>query len=135
MTLFTADPMPHQHFGRRSMSSMFSPQKPSFTHFIQSLICCLQMFWCLSWCFSSSLQGLFFPLQLLYPKVCYATCAWQDFFTNRSLLWSVDFASDVLQTWQKGNRQNMLTSQVNISLALIKKVEINIALFAFLNAK
>lgn len=63
---------------------------------------------CSSWCFWSSLQGLFFffPSSFCILKYVMQLVHWQDLIMSKSLLWSVDFAaSDVLETWQKGNRQ------------------------------
>lgn len=49
---------------------------------------------------------LFFPSSFCILKYAMQLVHWQDLFTSKSLLWSVYLAaSDVLKTWQKGNKQ------------------------------
>lgn len=56
--------------------------------------------------FIISTGSFFSPSSFSILKYTMQLVHWQDLFTSKKLLWSVYFAaSDVLKTWQKGNKQ------------------------------
>lgn len=130
MTLFAADPMSRQSFGRRSMSSMFSPCRPSFTCFIWSLICCLHLLMFLIISTGLSLSAASVSFSMFYNLCVGRTFSQAKVHCGELISWFLMYLNldkKELDKW------NLLTNRVNISLALVKKSEINTASFPFLN--